>query len=70
VLAATADLAMVRFHGYSPNWDSHNIYERFGALPHPVHPDRDKRAAGANLGSHQSPTSGHAEPVQVFDLAH
>ena len=30
VLAATAPLAVVRFHGHSAHWDSHNIYERFG----------------------------------------
>jgi uncharacterized protein YecE (DUF72 family) len=30
VLAATADLAVVRFHGHSEHWDSRDIYERFG----------------------------------------
>lgn len=30
VVAATADLAMVRFHGHSDQWTSKNIYERFG----------------------------------------
>jgi uncharacterized protein YecE (DUF72 family) len=30
VLAATADLAVVRFHGHSQNWDSKDIHERFG----------------------------------------
>jgi uncharacterized protein YecE (DUF72 family) len=30
VLAATAPLAVVRFHDHSDKWDSHNIYERFG----------------------------------------
>jgi uncharacterized protein YecE (DUF72 family) len=30
VLAATADLAMVRFHGHSTRWDSRDIYQRFG----------------------------------------
>jgi uncharacterized protein YecE (DUF72 family) len=30
VLAATADLAMVRFHGHSDKWTSRDIYERFG----------------------------------------
>lgn len=31
VLAATApDLAVVRFHGHSDRWDSHDIHERFG----------------------------------------
>jgi uncharacterized protein YecE (DUF72 family) len=30
VLAATAPLAVVRFHGRSAHWDSDNIYERFG----------------------------------------
>jgi uncharacterized protein YecE (DUF72 family) len=31
VLAATApDLAVVRMHGHSPNWDSRDIHERFG----------------------------------------
>lgn len=32
VLAATADLALVRFHGHSDKWTSRNIYERFGYL--------------------------------------
>jgi uncharacterized protein YecE (DUF72 family) len=30
VLAATADLAVVRFHGHSEKWNSRDIYERFG----------------------------------------
>jgi uncharacterized protein YecE (DUF72 family) len=30
VVAATADLAVVRFHGHSDNWSSRDIYERFG----------------------------------------
>ena len=30
VLEATADLAVVRFHGHSDKWTSKNIYERFG----------------------------------------
>jgi uncharacterized protein YecE (DUF72 family) len=30
VLAATADLAVVRFHGHSDKWQSRDIYERFG----------------------------------------
>jgi uncharacterized protein YecE (DUF72 family) len=32
VLAATSDLAVVRFHGHSDNWESHDIYQRFGYL--------------------------------------
>ncbi|MDQ7903939.1 DUF72 domain-containing protein [Phytohabitans sp. ZYX-F-186] len=32
VLAATADLAVVRFHGHSEKWTSKNIYEKFGYL--------------------------------------
>jgi len=32
VLAATADLAMVRFHGHSEKWTSHDIHEKFGYL--------------------------------------
>lgn len=32
VVAATSDLAVVRFHGHSPKWDSKDIYERFGYL--------------------------------------
>lgn len=32
VVAATADLAVVRFHGHSDNWHSRDIYERFGYL--------------------------------------
>jgi uncharacterized protein YecE (DUF72 family) len=30
VLAATADLALVRMHGHSDKWSSKDIYERFG----------------------------------------
>jgi uncharacterized protein YecE (DUF72 family) len=30
VLAATADLAVVRMHGHSDKWDSKDIHERFG----------------------------------------
>ncbi|HLT62109.1 MAG TPA: DUF72 domain-containing protein [Microlunatus sp.] len=30
VVAATADLALVRFHGHSDKWTSRDIYERFG----------------------------------------
>lgn len=30
VIAATADLAVVRMHGHSEQWDSKDIYERFG----------------------------------------
>jgi uncharacterized protein YecE (DUF72 family) len=30
ILAATSDLAVVRFHGHSDNWTSRDIYERFG----------------------------------------
>jgi uncharacterized protein YecE (DUF72 family) len=30
VLAATADCAVVRFHGHSDKWTSKNIYEKFG----------------------------------------
>ena len=29
-VAATADLALVRFHGHSQKWESKDIYERFG----------------------------------------
>jgi uncharacterized protein YecE (DUF72 family) len=32
VVEATADLAVVRFHGHSDKWESKNIYERFGYL--------------------------------------
>ena len=32
VVAATADLAVVRFHGHSDKWESKDIYERFGYL--------------------------------------
>ncbi|WP_188188766.1 DUF72 domain-containing protein [Nonomuraea sp. SYSU D8015] len=32
VLAATADLAVVRFHGHSKKWTSKDIHERFGYL--------------------------------------
>lgn len=30
VVAATADLALVRFHGHSDKWTSRDIYEKFG----------------------------------------
>ncbi|MEO3820016.1 DUF72 domain-containing protein [Plantactinospora sp. B24E8] len=30
VLAATAELAVVRFHGHSTKWNSRDIYQRFG----------------------------------------
>ena len=30
VLAATADLAVVRLHGHSSKWESRDIHERFG----------------------------------------
>lgn len=30
VLEATADLAVLRFHGHSPQWTSKDIYEKFG----------------------------------------
>jgi uncharacterized protein YecE (DUF72 family) len=30
ILAATSDLAVVRFHGHSDKWTSKDIYERFG----------------------------------------
>ncbi|MGC9669587.1 DUF72 domain-containing protein [Planosporangium sp. 12N6] len=30
VLAATSDLAVVRFHGHSDKWTSHDIQEKFG----------------------------------------
>jgi uncharacterized protein YecE (DUF72 family) len=32
VLAATSDLAVVRFHGHSEKWTSRDIYEKFGYL--------------------------------------
>ncbi|MFI6743862.1 DUF72 domain-containing protein [Nonomuraea sp. NPDC050451] len=32
VLAATTDLAVVRFHGHSAKWTSHDVHERFGYL--------------------------------------
>ncbi|SEK61424.1 DUF72 domain-containing protein [Nonomuraea pusilla] len=32
VLAATADLAVVRFHGHSDKWTSKDVHERFGYL--------------------------------------
>jgi uncharacterized protein YecE (DUF72 family) len=30
VVEATSDLAVVRFHGHSDKWDSHDIHQRFG----------------------------------------
>ena len=32
VVAATADLAVLRFHGHSEKWESRDIYDRFGYL--------------------------------------
>ena len=32
IVAATADHAVVRFHGHSDKWESKDIYERFGYL--------------------------------------
>jgi uncharacterized protein YecE (DUF72 family) len=32
VVVATAELAVVRFHGHSSNWTSHDIQQRFGYL--------------------------------------
>lgn len=32
VEATAADLSVVRFHGHSDKWDSHDIYDRFGYL--------------------------------------
>jgi len=32
VLAATSDLAVVRFHGHSDKWNSKNIYDKYGYL--------------------------------------
>ncbi len=32
IVAATADRAVVRFHGHSDKWESRDIYERFGYL--------------------------------------
>lgn len=32
VVAATADRAVVRFHGHSEKWEGKDIYERFGHL--------------------------------------
>jgi uncharacterized protein YecE (DUF72 family) len=32
ILAATSDLAVVRFHGHSDKWTSKDIYEKFGYL--------------------------------------
>jgi hypothetical protein len=32
VLAATSDLAVVRFHGHSDKWTSTNLYDKFGYL--------------------------------------
>lgn len=32
VVVATADLAVVRFHGHSDKWTSHDIHEKFGYL--------------------------------------
>lgn len=32
IVAATSDLSVVRFHGHSDQWESKDIYERFGYL--------------------------------------
>ncbi len=40
VLEATADLAVVRFHGHSEHWTSKDIYEKFGYL----YPDKELKS--------------------------
>jgi uncharacterized protein YecE (DUF72 family) len=45
VLEATADLAVVRFHGHSEHWTSKDIYEKFGYL----YPDQELKSWAPKL---------------------
>jgi uncharacterized protein YecE (DUF72 family) len=45
ILAATADLAVVRFHGHSERWTSKDIHEKFGYL----YPDQELRGWAPKL---------------------
>ncbi len=58
VLAATADLAVVRLHGHSDKWDSKDIHERFGYR----YTDRELDEWAANI----SGLAGEAELTHVL----
>lgn len=58
VLAATADLAVVRFHGHSDKWTSRDIHEKFGY-------EYSKRELGEWAPRLQK-LAGEADATQVF----
>jgi len=58
VVAATSDLAVVRFHGHSDKWTSHDIQEKFGYLY------SDKELAG--WAPRIRDLSGEAEQTHVL----
>ncbi|MET8911979.1 DUF72 domain-containing protein [Micromonospora sp. NPDC004551] len=58
VLAATADLAVVRFHGHSDKWTSKDIHEKFGY----DYSDRELRDWAPKLRE----LAGEAERTQVL----
>jgi uncharacterized protein YecE (DUF72 family) len=58
VLAATADLAVVRFHGHSDKWTSKDIHEKFGYH----YSDRELKDWAPRLRE----LAGQAEQVQVL----
>jgi len=58
VVAATADFAVMRFHGHSEKWNSHDIYERFGYL----YSTEELREWTPRIRE----LAGEAETVQVF----
>ncbi len=58
IVAATADLAVVRFHGHSEKWTSKNIYEKYGY----VYSDAELRDWAPKLRG----LADQAERTQVF----
>jgi uncharacterized protein YecE (DUF72 family) len=58
VVAATSDLAVIRFHGHSEKWTSHDIYERFGYR----YSTDELREWAPRIRE----LANHAETVQVF----
>jgi uncharacterized protein YecE (DUF72 family) len=58
ILAATGDLAVVRFHGHSGRWDSKDIHEKFGYL----YSDEELRSWAPRLRE----LSGQAEQTHVL----
>ena len=58
VIAATADLAVVRLHGHSKQWDSKDIHERFGYR----YTDRELAGWAKKVAS----LAGHADTTHVL----